>query len=116
MNIIDYQKWTLTTAVYPEAGQHTFNETVYLTLGLASEAGEFAGRIKKVIRGDQVTPESILSELGDCLWYLARLADNMGITLEDAASYNMHKLNARKQEGTIKGDDTSAGRIVTSDT
>ena len=92
MNLIDYQKWTLSTAVYPDAGKHTFNEMVYLTLGLSNEAGEFAGRIKKVIRGDNVDPETVLSEAGDVLWYLTRICDNLGIALEDVAEYNYQKL------------------------
>ena len=114
MNLNDYQKFTLTTALYPEAGEHTFNEMVYLTLGLTSEAGEFAGRIKKVIRGDRVDPESILSEAGDVLWYLTRICDNLGLSLEDIADYNYHKLSARKTEGSIQGDDKGETRIITS--
>jgi len=103
MNINEYQKWTLSTAVYPGAGEHGFQEVVYLTLGLVSEAGEAAGKVKKIIRGDKVDPESFVSEVGDVLWYLARICDNLGITLEELALYNMTKLESRKAAGTIKG-------------
>ena len=114
MNILDYQKWTITTAIYPDAGKNTFNETLYLVLGLASEAGEVAGKLKKIVRGDKIDPESYVSELSDVLWYLTRAVDALGITLEDLAAYNYNKLEARKKEGTIQGEDTSEGRIITS--
>lgn len=51
MNLNDYQLFTRTTAVYPGANEHGFQEMNYLVLGLASEAGEVAGKLKKVIRG-----------------------------------------------------------------
>ena len=117
MNINDYQKWTLTTAVYPEAGLKSFNETLYLVLGLASEAGEVAGKLKKIVRGDNIDPESYVSELSDVLWYLARCCDGVGITLEQLAQYNYEKLEARKEKGTIQGEDQKDGsRIITSNT
>lgn len=107
MDINKYQEWTLSTAVYPGAGEHSFQEVVYLTLGLASEAGEVAGKLKKIVRGDKVDPEAFVSEVGDCLWYVARLCDNMGITMEQLAEYNMQKLEERKQAGAIKGSGDS---------
>ncbi len=76
----------------------------YLVLGLASEAGEVAGKLKKVIRGDKVEPEAFLSEVSDVLWYLARIADNVGVTLEDIAEYSKNKLTKRMETNTIKGD------------
>ena len=115
MNINDYQKWTISTAVYPGAGKHGFQEMIYLTLGMASEAGEFAGKIKKIVRGDVIDPESVVAEAGDVLWYLARICDNMGIQMEDLAEYNMRKLEERKAKNAIQGEDQADGsRIITS--
>jgi NTP pyrophosphatase (non-canonical NTP hydrolase) len=112
MQINDYQQWTLTTSVYPGAGEHNLPEGIYLTLGLASESGEVAGKLKKFLRGDKPDPEGFLSELGDVLWYLARLCDNIGITVEELADYNYKKLEERKAKNIIKGDgDTNEQRI-----
>ena len=117
MNLLDYQKWTLTTAIYPDAGKKTFNETLYLVLGLSSEAGEVAGKLKKIVRGDKIDPETYVSELSDVLWYLTRAVDAVGITLEDLADLNYAKLETRKKEGTIQGEDQKDGsRIITSNT
>ena len=104
MNINDYQKWSVSVAVYPGAGQHQFNEALYLTLGLASEAGEVAGKVKKIIRGDKVDPFDVVSEMSDVLWYLTRLCDNLGMTVEDLADVNFAKLEKRKETNTIQGD------------
>jgi NTP pyrophosphatase (non-canonical NTP hydrolase) len=115
MDIKDYQLFTRTVAVYPGAGEQGFPEINYLVLGLTSEAGEVAGKLKKVIRGDNVAPESFLSEVSDVLWYLARIADNLGLTLEDIADYNVAKLTKRKELDTIKGEgDQREGQLITS--
>ena len=58
-----------------------------------------------------------MSELSDVLWYLARCTDAVGITMEELADYNFNKLEARKKEGTIQGEDQSDGsRIITTNT
>ena len=50
MRFDDYQTAALATAIYAER-----HRVVYPALGLASEAGEVAGKIKKVLR-DQDGP------------------------------------------------------------
>ncbi|WP_422048080.1 nucleoside triphosphate pyrophosphohydrolase family protein [Shimia sp.] len=90
------------TAVFPK---HTALE--YLTLGLASEAGEVAGKVKKHLRGDYgraEMQEKVKCELGGVLWYLAMLADEAGTTLEDCAVYNLKQLMDRQDRGVLKGD------------
>ena len=116
MNLIKYQEWTLSTAVYPNAGKHGFDEMNYLVHGLTSEAGEVAGKLKKIIRGDKPDAEALVSELSDVLWYLTRICDNVGINLEQLADYNFAKLEERKKTNTIKGSgDDNASRIIKAD-
>ncbi|WEL19255.1 nucleoside triphosphate pyrophosphohydrolase family protein [Candidatus Nanohalococcus occultus] len=97
MDFNDYQSKTEETAVYPE------DEAIhYLALGLNGEAGEVAERVKKSIRdGNDLDLEK---ELGDVLWYLARLADELGFDLDDVAETNLDKLFDRKERGKIHGD------------
>jgi NTP pyrophosphatase (non-canonical NTP hydrolase) len=100
----DYQAATDRTAKYPQ--DEALN---YLTLGLASEAGEVAGRIKKVIRDknsivDAAEAKEIGKELGDVLWYVAQLALCLNITLESIAVDNLAKLSDRAERGVIGGD------------
>lgn len=101
MTLNAYQKFTDSTKTFPE--KHAI---VYPALGLAEEAGEVAGKVKKWLRGDTETldVERTKKEMGDVLWYLASLATDLGITLEDVAQTNIEKLTKRKETGTLKGD------------
>lgn len=103
MHANDYQKGTIETAIYAGAGTGNDQEMVYLGLGLASEAGEVAGKIKKQIRDGTYDPGGLAYEIGDCLWYCARLADAIGYSLEDIMEINYNKLMKRKTAGTISG-------------
>ena len=99
----EYQKKTLETAVYPQAGSGAAIELYYLALGLTSEAGEVAGKVKKMIRDGSMDTAGMIQEVGDVLWYCARLADALGFTLEDTMRINHAKLTKRKDNGTIQG-------------
>jgi NTP pyrophosphatase (non-canonical NTP hydrolase) len=104
MDFSIYQSATANTAVY---GQDV--ALVYTTLGLASEAGEVAGKVKKAIRDnagvvDDERRTQIIDELGDVLWYAARVADAINIDLNEVARLNLEKLASRKQRGVISGD------------
>ena len=98
-----YQKVALTTAIYPRE-----QAIIYPTLGLTGEAGEVANKVKKIIRDgsnkdDDSLVSEIKSEIGDCLWYIAVLADDIGCKLSDIANTNLIKLANRKEKGTIGG-------------
>ena len=99
----DYQEQTALTAKYPK--EQAIN---YCTLGLVGEAGEIANKVKKVIRDNRPVDEAFVAdmkaEIGDVLWYVARLAAELGISLEDVATYNMDKLLSRLNRGVISGD------------
>lgn len=97
MKFDDYQDKTGETAVYPEDSAIS-----YLALGLNGEAGEVAEKIKKSIRDDKEL--ELEKELGDVLWYLARLADELGYDLSEVADTNLDKLLDRKDRGKIHGD------------
>ena len=98
-----YQKVALTTAIYPRE-----QAIIYPTLGLTGEAGEVANKVKKIIRdGSDSTNEKLVSEIkseiGDCLWYIAVLANDFDIKLSDIASTNIEKLALRQKNNTIHG-------------
>ena len=103
MQLRDYQDAARETATY--GARH---RVVYPALGLASEAGEVAGKVKKVLRdrdGDfgpeQI--EAIKDELGDVLWYIAVLAGDLGLSLDDIAAHNVAKLRSRMERGRLGG-------------
>lgn len=105
MTFSDYQKDSRATAIYPRDER----PYVYPTLGLTSEAGEVASKIKKAIRDEAgvISPErlSVLrDELGDVLWYVAQLATELGLSLDDVAGRNLEKLASRKERHQLSGD------------
>lgn len=105
MNFTDYQTKSRATAKYPAIG----HAVVYPTLGLVNEAGEVAGKIKKVFRDKdgQISPETceaLKAELGDVLWYLAQTCTELDISLNEVAESNIAKLLDRLARGKIQGD------------
>jgi NTP pyrophosphatase (non-canonical NTP hydrolase) len=103
MDFGNYQWRTGHTAVYP-----TDKALEYLSLGLVSEAGEVAGKVKKIIRdhNSELTPELIEAlelELGDVLWYVAQMCSVLKTNMGVVANKNIEKLALRKQANTIKG-------------
>ena len=105
MNFTDYQTKSRATAKYPSIG----HAVIYPTLGLVNEAGEVAGKIKKVFRdkGGEInveTREALKAELGDVLWYLAQTCTELDLSLDEVAEANITKLMDRQARGKIQGD------------
>jgi len=92
------------TAIFPK-----YKALEYLALGLTSEAGEVAGKVKKLIRdgedmeGFELKKLAIASEIGDVLWYCAMMAKEVGVPLNEIMKENLKKLHGRKVRGTLHG-------------
>jgi len=99
----------------------TYQMPQYAFINLFAEAGEVAGKIAKIERGDKVDlafyadaidairsigelKDPILKELGDVLWQLSACCNELGVTLEEVAQMNLDKLGGRISRGTIKGE------------
>jgi NTP pyrophosphatase (non-canonical NTP hydrolase) len=99
-----YEKLAGETAIFPKE-----KALEYLALGLTSEAGEVAGKVKKLIRdgedveGFELKKIAIAAEIGDVLWYCAMMAREVGVPLNTIMQENLEKLHSRKQRGTLKG-------------
>lgn len=103
MDFKTYQEKAVATAVYG-AG----NKIIYPALGLANEAGEVLGKIKKVLRDndgefDLENRMKIADEIGDTLWYIAALCDDIDIDMQFIAQRNIDKLHDRQTRGVIQG-------------
>jgi NTP pyrophosphatase (non-canonical NTP hydrolase) len=104
MTFQEYQDEARKTAIYPNKD----NNFIYPTLGLAGEAGEVAEKIKKVIRDNdgiisEEKKQEVTKELGDVLWYVANLAKELGVSLEEVAQKNIEKLQSRQQRNELHG-------------
>jgi NTP pyrophosphatase (non-canonical NTP hydrolase) len=103
LDFAEYQRQASRTAIYDDA-----DVVVYPALGLVSEAGEVAGKVKKVLRDDkgQFLPEKrqeIAKEIGDVLWYIAALCTDLNVDMEAVAQGNLDKLNSRLARGVLGG-------------
>lgn len=99
-----YQKNAGATAIYP----NRFKNLYYPALGLAGEAGEVCEKIKKIMRDkngelNNEDRDLLVKELGDVLWYVSALADELDVFLGSVASANLEKLRSRQERGKISG-------------
>ena len=112
MNFKEYQKIIKKTAIYPkEVGM------AYCAMGLTGEAGEVADKIKKLYRDEELASlgeitkgllidehrDSIAKELGDVLWYVTAMANEIDMDLEEIAQMNYDKLLKRRETNTLQG-------------
>ena len=103
MDLSEYQRQSRQTAEYPREAW-----LAYPALGLAGEAGEVAEHAKKAIRDDagKIGDErkaAMSKELGDVLWYVAQLATELGLDLDEIAGQNLEKLRSRQARGVLSG-------------
>jgi NTP pyrophosphatase (non-canonical NTP hydrolase) len=103
MDLSDYQRQSRRTAEYPRDAW-----LAYPALGLAGEAGEVAEHAKKAIRDDggKINHErrtAMAKELGDVLWYVAQLATELELELDEIAKQNLEKLFSRQARGVLSG-------------
>ncbi len=91
-----YQNAARRTAIYTD-------KIIYPALGLCGEAGEVAEKIKKFLRDGTLNDKEVAKELGDVLWYIANLAEDLGYDLAEIADMNLEKLADRVNRNVIKG-------------
>lgn len=91
-----YQKAARRTAIYTD-------KIIYPALGLCGESGEVAEKIKKYLRDGTLNDKEVAKELGDVLWYIANLAEDLGYDLAEIADMNLEKLADRTNRNVIKG-------------
>lgn len=108
MDFKQYQEAAITTKIYDSS-----IAIPYCVLGITGEAGEVAEKVKKYLRDEfenyskgEMRAEmkiELAKEIGDVLWYLAALADELNLQLQDIAEQNILKLQSRKDRGLLSG-------------
>ena len=103
----EYQRLAGRTALYP--GRDDDGVAPYPALGLAGEAGEVCEAIKKAIRDDggaisERRRQMLQKELGDVLWYVAALCDELNLQMGEVAGHNVEKLADRQRRGVLQGE------------
>jgi NTP pyrophosphatase (non-canonical NTP hydrolase) len=119
LTLNEYQEKAMTTCML---SSENFS---YMFLNLVGEVGEFASKVAKQIRKENMSigtyagnhlhllvsmdtaqkmEDELAKEAGDILWQLSGLCSVMGWKLEDIAQMNLDKLAARQAIGTIDGN------------
>lgn len=102
MTLNEYQEAAAKTAFYEK------DDVPYCALGITGEAGEVADHVKKMLRDDEGhltndRKQALKKELGDVLWYIARMAGKLGYTLENVAATNLSKIQDRLDRNVQHG-------------
>src|ERR1700729_2554288 len=97
MTFDEYQKLALKTA---KTDYEPLMQRTIWAMGVAGEAGEVVEKWKKVVayKEGKVSDEDlseIAKELGDVVWYIAVMADSLGLSFEDVMQRNIQKLADR---------------------
>lgn len=105
MTFDEYQAKAITTNL---KNDDPVLEILQQVLGLGDEAGEVQAIFKKWVRDkgsdfDKLDVENVKKELGDILWYIAVVAHDLGISLDEIAELNNKKLADRQARGTLSG-------------
>lgn len=105
MNMTEYQITASRTNMYPDDVMMQC-----LSLGLVSEAGEVADKLKKFYRDTDRGAvakarlvKDLMMEIGDCLWYVSQIAAECGYNMDEVAIANLNKLKSRAHRGKING-------------
>lgn len=112
LSLDEYQELAARYAIYKEKFSHGDSmHILYPVLGLLSESGEVADKIKKIVRDTDndlyrlpsTTKIEIMKELGDCLWYIALITDELQYDLSEVAEMNLNKLSSRRERDKLTG-------------
>lgn len=65
-------------------------------MGVTTESGELLDAVKKhVFYGKPLDKTNLIEEMGDLFWYLAIMADELGVSFEEILRKNSEKLALR---------------------
>jgi len=109
MDIKEYQKLCKTTA---QDFENKEKEIMSWGLGIAGEAGDLAGCIKKTVSHNNDQKEGIRENIGDTMWYIAMICNFFDWELEDILKDNIKKLKERYPQGFTHKDAQRGGTRV----
>lgn len=107
MEFDEYQRLAARTGFYgTEDRQYIL---MYLSMGLAGEAGEVIEKVKHIVRdqGSVISEEKrelLKKEIGDVLWYASQIAYAFDLSFDEIAQLNIKKLADRATRGVIKSE------------
>ena len=80
---------------------------LYVLMGLVGEVGEVYSLLAKGIRDgvedEEAFKDKVKKELGDVLWFVAAICEDMDYTMDECAEAVVKKLKDRKERGVLGG-------------
>jgi NTP pyrophosphatase (non-canonical NTP hydrolase) len=104
VNIDEYAFWTEDMWFSQDSDQNPYRSLAIMAIGLGGEAGEVQEHIKKEIRDGKIDLDALKKELGDVIYYWARICRHYGFQPMDVIQTNVNKLLDRLDRGTLRGD------------
>lgn len=108
MNNQDYLKWAITKdrspIQYDELGDRLCNSpsatsqlrVLHAAMGISGEAGELMDAVKKhILYNKPLDVTNVKEEVGDLLWYMSLMLDEVGSSFEEVMKMNHDKLEKR---------------------
>lgn len=95
MDFNEYQREANRTDQRPGSNEGAL---LFPVIGLSSEIGSLVRHVKKRLRDRdayELFSGQMVDELGDVLWYVANLAEKLGIDLDEIAEMNLRKVRGR---------------------
>ena len=77
---------------------------VVMALGLGGEAGEVQEHIKKFVRDGVLDRPALKKELGDVVYYWARICRYFGFSPSSVLDVQIEKCKGRRKRGTVRGN------------
>lgn len=96
MGLNEYQALAART----DSQEISFDALITACMGLVGETGEVVDHVKKSMeQGHPLDTVKIEEELGDLMWYIGKVARNIGTNLDEVAKQNIDKLKRRYPDG-----------------
>ena len=97
-NLKEYQKFCRKTA---KKFKNKEKEILVWGLGIAGEAGDVAGCIKKTFAHDNNQKDGIKENIGDTMWYAAMICNYFNWDFDEILKENVQKLKKRYPKGFV---------------
>jgi len=101
MDLAEYQNLCARSAAKYDDQE---KEIMVLGLGIAGEAGDVAGCVKKTIGHKDEQIAGIKENLGDTAWYIAMICNHYGWSMDEVLTENIDKLKKRYPKGFTAED------------
>lgn len=88
---------------FPSKGGLTERDFRIMELGLPGEVGEVLELLKKNVRDGNLDRANLKKELGDVIYYWARICTAYGFKPSEVILANVEKIEGRHNRGTLKG-------------